>query len=540
MGDLGTWISVKLREASSSLLKSLGDLWGFLSTSFKEISDTVSSAFYDALTWVKDNIYTPLADFISNLGSNMSKGLSSLAVSVSDGLTWVKDSMAEAFDGAVESFSAWATDTLTGVVESLGKGLESFLHSLISGLSWILKEIVGYITGAISWFKSTFTDFFTDLTNQVRTALIPGSPPQELEEALTGLGRDWQDRVLKEIEAYSRSPITPEDALKAATGIAGVGLGASGLALALGMAADAAHPMKQFGARDAASLLLAYLGVDRTISPIVSIPYETGVLRPLRQFFESKYLTNIPGVSDLITFVVREVITPEEFTETSKLMGFSERWSNAYWESHWRLPSPAYLIDAFHRGIITEGELDKFVVWHDYKPEPRPGISKSDLEIMAGIRKTLIPRVDLRRAWELGAITDEELEKRYRWLGYEDDAPLMANIQKAVAMDAEIKSVASEHVKDFVEGYLSEDELRSKLKELGVPELRLKYMVTAAILRREREGKEDAVKMWRKAFAEGKIEETELRGQLLKLGLQDWKIEGIVGYEIARKKLEVE
>ena len=47
----------------------------------------------------------------------------------------------------------------------------------------------------------------------------------------------------------------------------------------------------------------------------------------------------IPSISDLITFVVREVITPDEFYDWAAKQGLSREWAENYWEAHWRLPS---------------------------------------------------------------------------------------------------------------------------------------------------------------------------------------------------------
>jgi len=71
-------------------------------------------------------------------------------------------------------------------------------------------------------------------------------------------------------------------------------------------------------------------------------------------------IPKIPGPSDLITFVVREVITPGDFVTWMERQGFVRFWSDAYWEAHWVLPSPERVWDAFLRGVITEDEYRKY------------------------------------------------------------------------------------------------------------------------------------------------------------------------------------
>jgi len=193
----------------------------------------------------------------------------------------------------------------------------------------------------------------------------------------------------------------------------------------------------------------------------------------------------IPGPGDLIRFLVREVITPEEFSGWMNQQGYGPGWAAAYWDAHFRLPAITDLIDAFHRGRISEAELLKFTFWHDYSPGARPGISISDVAIYRSLTKTLIPRVDLRRAWRLGKLTDAQLTERYGWLGYEDDSELMAEIQKAIALAPQAAALVRMYVAAFRKGTRTEAEVRSKLKGLGVPGPAVDMLIEAETLRRE-------------------------------------------------------
>jgi len=192
----------------------------------------------------------------------------------------------------------------------------------------------------------------------------------------------------------------------------------------------------------------------------------------------------IPGPQDLIRFVVREVISPGEFITQMGKQGYGPSWAGAYWTAHFQLPSPRDLVDAYHRRIISRGELEKFIFWHDYMPEPRPGISLSDLAIMRGLTKTLIPRVDLRRAWSQGAITEVELVRRYELLGYEDDSELMAGIQTTIALTAERSGLAKQYLAALRKGLKTEAEVRDKLTRLKLPAQAIDYLIETEVMRR--------------------------------------------------------
>jgi len=243
----------------------------------------------------------------------------------------------------------------------------------------------------------------------------------------------------------------------------------------------------------------------------------------------------IPGPSDLVRFVVREVISPSDFIVHIGRQGYSPYWAGAYWTAHFQLPAPNFLYDAFHREVITDAELQKYIFWHDYMPELRPGISKSDLEIMRGLTKTLIPRVDLRRAWELDKLSDEELERRYRWLGYEDDAPLMAEIQKAVAMEAENNAIATAAAQLYRQGYMTAGEFEDWLRVANFSAARIQKTRAAEDLRYRLDYVKDLQDTAIEAYRKDVYTIEELEAELINLGMQPERVEALIAKESFKK-----
>ena len=244
----------------------------------------------------------------------------------------------------------------------------------------------------------------------------------------------------------------------------------------------------------------------------------------------------IPGPGDLIRFVIREVISPADFIAQMEKQGYGPGWAGAFWTAHFILPAPNYLIDAFHRGIITDAELQKYIFWHDYMPDLRPGISKSDIAIMRGLTKTLIPRVDLRYAWELGRISDLDMIKRYELLGYEDDAELMADIQKARAMTAENSAIASAAASLYREGYMDAAEYEGWLRTANFSDARIQKVRAAEDLKYRLDYVKDLQAMAVEAYKKDIFTVDELRGELIRYGMQPDRV-GVLVVREAYKKL---
>jgi len=280
-------------------------------------------------------------------------------------------------------------------------------------------------------------------------------------------------------------------------------------------------------------------------SEIMRLNLEWRYFRPLEQYLAAQNPHVIPSISDLITLTVREVISPEEFEEWALRQGLSATWTWAYWEAHWRLPAPDYLIEAYHRtraglaDLLNEEELKRYLVWHDYKPEPRPGIRKSDVDIMSGLIYATIPRVDLRRLYELGELSDDELVNRFKALGYTDkDAELMAKAQKLEVYRSERSAVFSELFNDYVDGWLDAETFRAYLIDLFGRETTAMYYFWKAELRRIRELREREAKRLVEAYRYGVLTEDELRKALGMIGMQDWRIEDILREEEHRRMIQ--
>jgi len=476
--------------------------------------------------------------------------------------------------------AGWAWQQIAPVVGGIAEGLKGFIDWVWKGLqdigAWITKTVWGWIEGSLKWLTDTFR-WLRDEVAEVGGWIITGVTTAfdgavagiatSIGEALVGIGTAlgeafqgvidffwtqlpaalgmvwefldkkvltpiWQglqwlwnwitDRVMGVVHAVEdlfkgKSPITPEEAANlwpwVLAAAAGLGLAATGITSVAGIKIlGTGLEVGEIGSY-VKDLLSPGMFVGATLGTLIGV----GLTTPLRYYYQKALTPLIPPIPDLIRFVVREVILPETFYDLVGYHGYSKERARWFWDAHWILPAFGNVVDAYHRGAITSEELDKFLVWHDYSPTPRPGIEKTDVEIMRSVLKTLIPRVDLRYAWELGRLTDEELVAWYERLGYEEDSPLMAEIQMARSLVEEMHKVRDEWIRDYVDGFIDEDVLRANLAEIGIGPRRIDYYVIYAAKRRDRERLRDLLDLYRDGFMKDLITEEELRDRVLEI-----------------------
>ena len=134
----------------------------------------------------------------------------------------------------------------------------------------------------------------------------------------------------------------------------------------------------------------------------------------------------IPSPTDLIRMAVREVFNPslresltldaeypDAFTPWARQLGISEDWARNYWAMHWDLPSPSQGYEMLHRGEIEMPQLVDLIKALDFAPVWR--------DKLINIAYNPITRVDLRRLYKGGIITEEVVFRGYKAQGYNDE-----------------------------------------------------------------------------------------------------------------------
>lgn len=234
----------------------------------------------------------------------------------------------------------------------------------------------------------------------------------------------------------------------------------------------------------------------------------------------------IPPVQDLVRMAVREAFTPEivtkygmnedfppEFAENALKHGLTEEWSRKYWSSHWELPSLGMGFQMLHRGVITEEDLEVLMRTQDVMPYWR--------ERLTQISYTPYTRVDIRRLYAAGVITESEVFTAYKDIGYDDEKALkMAKFAILSVAPKEKDLTKSELLDAMKKQIITPEECSAALSELGYNEHESKILRLRALYEKKREVSDLKISGIKKFFLTGVYNRDKAMDSLGKLDLK--------------------
>jgi len=371
-----------------------------------------------------------IAQTLSSVWKAVSSGVSSILSGVGSvlGYIWVQ----------LQSATRWIWQQLEGFFSALGEVLKQI------GV-WIINAIKTYVVDPILGFLKAAFDVLKQIIEGIWNFITGGGLHHSPQE--------WRGSTMRWLGIMSGV---------AAMTIAGV----VGLTLI-----DAIHPFKDTKAADVLKFVIGFSGMAFLQAAFFTTYFDIACSKPVRQELNALFTPEIPGSGDLIRFVVREVLPPSEFHVAMGLQGFSRYWSDAYWEAHWLLPPTERTRTAFLRKQISVEEYRKFLIWYDFKPEPRPGIAKSDVDIMLETQYDWPGRIDARWMLEWGQITEAEAKDLFEAEGLDPD--WSTRVVKAHLLNQlrdEYNRVRTSLMTRFKEGFLKTENFKTALKDLNFAE----------------------------------------------------------------------
>ena len=260
---------------------------------------------------------------------------------------------------------------------------------------------------------------------------------------------------------------------------------------------------------------------------------------------------NIPSMQDMILMLAHEAFEPnmiamygldeaypQEFTDFASRWGFAEEWAKRYWISHWVHPGLQTVLEMYHRDQLTEEQMWNYFSLVEIPPFWRQRIMN--------ISYNVITRVDARRMWELGVITDEkQLHTIYRHMGYSpEDATLMVQWTKTYAESTDKELTRTDIIHGYTDGDLSADEAVMLLKRAGYAEDTASYLVYSADLSKIRVRRTNLTKIVHDKYTSNLVSEAEARARLVGMEyslaqvndlLEQWSLERMKGVKLPSK-----
>ena len=233
----------------------------------------------------------------------------------------------------------------------------------------------------------------------------------------------------------------------------------------------------------------------------------------------------IPPVADIITMAVREAFTPdiaarfgqyEDFPDDLEMWagkkGLSGDWAKRYWAAHWSLPSARQGFEMLHRGVINRTELDMLLRALDVMPFWRAKLT--------GIAYKRLTRVDIRRMYNIGVLTEKEVYAAYLELGYnERDAGRMSDFTLKQVLATQSKFTSRDIINAYSKYMISRSETRSLLDDVGVRSENIPFIITTAEYKREWELTDNKISAIRNLYKKRVYTPNIARSELLKLDM---------------------
>jgi hypothetical protein len=231
----------------------------------------------------------------------------------------------------------------------------------------------------------------------------------------------------------------------------------------------------------------------------------------------------MPSPTDIIRFAVREVFTPEivekykmledippQYLDMAKKLGIPEDVAKWYWAAHWELPSLTLGIEMFHRKIITREELITLM---------------RTLDIMPGWRDKLIElsyvlptRVDVRRMYEIGVITRDQLKEYYEKMGYSpEDAERLTQWTVIEYAQYDRDLTVNQIIELYRMGEFTREEAKNYLMKLGYPPEVADYKLTLAEHEEFLKNAKEDMAALKEMFLAGVIDYDTFYSEMLKL-----------------------
>jgi hypothetical protein len=253
----------------------------------------------------------------------------------------------------------------------------------------------------------------------------------------------------------------------------------------------------------------------------------------------------IPPVGDIITMAVREAFTPyiaerfgqyEDFPSALEFWagkkGLSKEWAERYWAAHWSLPSPQQGFEMLHRGVIDKNDLNMLLRALDIMPFWR--------DKLTSIAYNVITRVDIRRMYATGVLSEADVEQSYLEAGYNDrDAKRLTKFTVVSTQQTLSKFNSGDIIAAYADRKIDRAEANRLLENLGIRREDIPHILESAEYKKKWDYIDLQTKAIKNLYKKKALDKDETRNKLQQLGVHSEEIESLMNqwfYEIPEEE----
>lgn len=229
-----------------------------------------------------------------------------------------------------------------------------------------------------------------------------------------------------------------------------------------------------------------------------------------------------PQVDDWIRFAVRDVFDaqavaegalfsdfPKQFAEAAEKLGLNIEHAKFFWGAHWVQPSITQAFEMLHRRVITPEQLRLLLKAQDIAPGWRDKLTK--------ISYSPLTRVDIRRMFDVGELSQEEVSLAYQDIGYDvTTADRLMRFTVKLSQHENAGLTIGTLKTSYIKQYISKEELIGYLKQLKLSDNIIDYHVSIADAELKSKEVAEIIEELTAQFEQGLIDEDFIRDTLLK------------------------
>ena len=251
----------------------------------------------------------------------------------------------------------------------------------------------------------------------------------------------------------------------------------------------------------------------------------------------------VPSLSDVLQWMAKEAFEddiakelgldeelPPKFVQYCRMLGIDDEDAKRYWRAHWDVIGWTQMAEAFHRARAEaykkgtyELEMQKWKKYWDlfYRQAEIPKFYR---DMLTSITYSVITRVDARRMYELGFLSDREFVATLIAQGYtkEDAERMLAWVKWETQRYAEedLRGLTRAHVESLYElGLIDDKEFVSLMKKVGVGEETAEYLLAIKKQKLFQKNVNNTITRIKNLLKKGKLSPDEARQELIRLGI---------------------